>query len=184
MGFDILLGLMGALLAAASRFRQAIQRQVWLHRVIEIGSDDGVVYHYTFHQRRISFRRGPAENPHCAVRFATARLGFRVLTGATRFEMMMEGVHNGTIQVRGDVAQFLWFEGLLRAAVPIPGTQPSAVVFPSRYVAPVETGEIAHYITREPEATELDPQWTSAATERQKLVIMRVPAGQAFESPD
>src|SRR6266550_2216864 len=135
------------LLVTASRFSRAIQKQVWLHRVIEIGSDDGVVYHYTFQNRRISFRRGPAATANCGVRFATAGLGSRVLTTANRFEMMMEGLHNGAIHVHGDVAQFLWFEGLLRAAVP--GTRSRAVVLPSRYVSPARTGEVAQYITRE-----------------------------------
>ena len=107
--FRVLLGLMGTLLAVASRFGEGIQRQVWLRRVIEIGSNDGVVYHYTFQDRRISFRRGPAEHPHCSVRFESARLGFRVLTAANRFELMMEGMHKGAIHVTGDVAQFLWF---------------------------------------------------------------------------
>src|SRR6266550_3959849 len=133
------------LLVTASRFSRAIQKQVWLHRVIEIGSDDGVVYHYTFQNRRISFRRGPAATANCGVRFATAGLGFRVLTTANRFEMMMEGLHNGAIHVHGDVAQ---------------------------------------YITREPEAIELDPEWTTASTQRKRLVIMRVPAGEPLESSD
>jgi hypothetical protein len=180
--FRILLALMGALLSVASRFRQAIQRQVWLPRVIEIGSDDGVVYHYTFHERRISSRPGPAQNPNCAVRFATGRLGFRVLTGSDRFELMMEGVRNGSIDVRGDVAQFLWFEGVLRAAARL--GPPPPVVLPSMYVSPTTSGAAAQYITREPEAGELDPQWTSAADQRRKLVIMRVPAGKPLESLD
>ena len=180
----MLLGLIGTLLAVASRVSAAIQRQVSCHRVIEIGSEDGVVYHYTFQNRRISFHRGPSKEATCAVRFATARLGFRVLTGATRFEMMMEGVQNGAIDIGGDVAQFLWFEGLLRAALPGRGTHSPAVVLPSRYVAPAENNEFSQYITREPEATELDPAWTTAATQRKKLVIMRVPAGTPLESSD
>src|SRR5262245_42567439 len=92
--FRMLLALMGTLLVNASRFKQALQRQIWLHRVIEIGSDDGVVYHYTFQNRRIRCRRGPADNASCSVRFATARQGFRALTSSHRFELMMEGLHN------------------------------------------------------------------------------------------
>ena len=184
MRFRILLGLMGTLLVVASRCSEAIRRQVWLHRVLEIGSDDGVVYHYTFQNRRISFRRGPAEHAHCGVRFASARLGFQVLTSANRFEMMVEGLHEEAIHVRGDVAQFLWFEGLLRAALPAPRAPSPAVVLPSRYVAPADTGEVEQYITREPAVAVLDPEWTNAATQRKKLVMMRVPSGEPLESSD
>src|SRR4029078_7937137 len=147
-----------------------------------IGINDVVIYHYTFHNRRVTSQRGPAADPHCSVRFATGALGFRALTGSDRFELMMEGVRNGSIDVRGDVAQFLWFEGLLRAAVG--AGRPPAVVLPSMYLSPVNTGRGAQYITREAEATELDPAWTSAATQRKKLVIMRVPAGETLQSPD
>ncbi len=179
MRFRLLLGLMGTLLVTASRFSQAIQRQVWLRRVIEIGSDDGVVYHYTFEKRRVSFGRGPAENANCTIRFATARQGFRALTAANRFELMTAGLQNGTIQIGGDVAQFLWFEGLLRAAVP---SRTPTVALPSRSVSPTEIAEVDKYIVREPEATHLDPLWSTAATQRNKLLIMRVPAAEPLES--
>src|SRR5262245_22070134 len=124
MRFRILLGLIGTLLTAASRFNRTIQRQVWLPRVIEIGSDDGVVYHYVFQRRRISFRRGPAEHPTCAIRFASSRDGFRVLIAADRFGRIVKGLGQGLVDFRGDAPQFLWFEGLLRAALPFPGKRP------------------------------------------------------------
>jgi len=182
--FRMLLGLLGTLLATTSRFNRAIQRQVSCHRVIEIGSEDGAVYHYTFENRRISFRRGPAENPSCAVRFPTARHGFRALTAPNRFEVMVEGLHNEAIQIRGDVSLFLWFEGLLRIVVPTRRTYSPSVVVPFRFVSPEEAGEAAKYIIREPEATQLDPAWTAALTQRNKLLIMRVPAGEPLKSHD
>jgi hypothetical protein len=173
--------MMGVVLTAASRFSAALQRQVHLRRVIEIGSDDGIVYHFTFKDRRVSFRRGEAESPTFSVRFSTSDQGFRVLTARDRFALMKDGFFNGSIRVRGDVAQFLWFEALTRSVSP--GRVP-AVLLPSRYVTPSSTDGPARWIVREPEATALDPTWTGAVAQRDKLVIMRVPAGKPLESAE
>jgi hypothetical protein len=48
---------------------------------------------------------------------------------------------------------------------------------PDAYIAPNLAGKVADRITREPAVDALDPAWTEAAAQREKLILWQVGRG-------
>ena len=178
MALRALLAVLGALMAWKSRRSEAFRSQLSRDVTIEISTDDGVARHFVFRNRRVSSRAGRAAAPDCALRFATARQGFTVLTAKDGPIRLFDGLFDETVRLEGRTALFGWFQGLVGAVVPgapklcLPATPPGA------YVKPASSPEVSRFITREPAASELDPAWTEAATAREKLVMSRVAKGE------
>lgn len=165
--------MLGLLLAVSTRLRASLRRQISRDLVVEIRSRDGVAAHYVFEDRRVSFRWGRGSQPACALVFANAAQGFRVLSAAQGVERLFAGLEDGSIELHGDATLLLWFQGLVAQAVPgrqarLPETLP-----PDAYVAPSDAVRVASRITREPALSELDPAWTAAHEQRRKLLLVR-----------
>jgi hypothetical protein len=163
-------------MAVASRWSEEFRRQITRDVEIEIRSDDGVARHFVFRGRRVSSRAGRVGNPDFALRFATARQGFSVLTAKDGPARLFEGLFDGSISVEGRTMLLGWFQGLVAAVVPgstrlrLPTTPPGA------YVEPSSSPEVSRFITREPPERELDPSWRNAADARAKLRAIRATA--------
>jgi hypothetical protein len=177
MALRILLVLMGGLLAIASRTSAGIRRAITRDLVVEISSDDGVAHHYVFRDRRVSSHAGSAPVPDCVLRFATAAQGVRALVSRHTVSHLVAGLLEGTISVRGNAFQLLWFAELTQQVLPIAARVPWATP-PGAYVAPNPALAAAKRITREPALAALDPTWADAARARAKLTMMRVAAGE------
>jgi hypothetical protein len=178
MALRILLAALGGLMAVASRWSDAFRRQLTRDVVVEIGSDDGIARHFVFRNRRASSRSGRATSPDCALRFATARQGFSILTAKEGPARLFDGLVDGSVAIEGNVALSSWFSGLVAAVVPGAPKLRLRATPPGAYVKPSSSPEVSQFITREPPERELDSSWTKAVEARKKLAMVRVAGGE------
>jgi hypothetical protein len=177
MALQIVLALLGALLWLASRVSESFRRAITRDLVFEISSEDGVARHFVFRNRRVTTHPGKPPVADCALRFATAAQGLWTLVSRHTITHLLNGLIDGTIALEGNALHLLWFYEMTQRVFPLAegvrwGTPPGA------YVAPSATAAWAKRITREPVATALDPTWEGAASQRAKLRMMRVAAGE------
>ena len=177
MALRLLLAAMGGLLAIGSRLRASFRQAVTRDLVIEIVTDDGVAHHYVFQDRRVTSVAGKAPRADCTLRFATGSQGFRALTSRHTVSHLVAGLLDGTVSVRGNPFQLMWFADLTQLVAPIAAKVRFAKP-PGAYVAPSTTIAAAKRITREPVAEALDPKWEAAARARAKTMMARVAAGE------
>jgi hypothetical protein len=177
MALRMLLAVMGALLAMASRMSARFRLPITRDLVVEIATDDGVAQHYAFRNRLVSSHAEKAGKADCRLRFATAAQGIRTLTSRQPVSHLVAGLLDGTVSIEGNPFHLLWFSDLTQRVAPIAATVRWETP-PGAYLAPSTTIAAAKRITREPAAAELDPAWQSAARSRAKLTMMRVAAGE------
>jgi hypothetical protein len=173
LALRLLLVVLGGLMAAASRWSEAFRRQLTRDLVIEIRSDDGVARHFVFRNRRASSIGGRAEQPDLALRFATARQAFSVLTAKEGPARLLDGLLDGTIRLEGRTMLLGWFQGLVASVVPGASVPRFPATPPGAYVTPSSSEAVSRFITREPPERELDPSWTDAVAAREKLAALR-----------
>ena len=173
----VLLAVMGSLLAIASRTSAGFRRAITRDLVIEIATDDGVAHHFVFRGGRASSHAGRAAAADCVLRFATASQAVRTLLARHTVSHLVAGLLDGTVSVRGNPFHLLWFADLAQQIVPTAARLRWSTP-PNAYVAPNPALAAAKRITREPAVSALDPGWTEAARAREKLVMIRVAAGE------
>ncbi len=181
MAFRLFLSALGLVFTAASRWSEAFRRQLTRDLVIELRSDDGVARHFVFRDRRATSQSGRATSPDCAIRFATAAQGFRALSAHDGPHRLLAGMIEGTIAIEGRTTLMPWFQGLVPAAIPLMPVLRLPATPPQPYVRPGASPEVAKRITIEPAAVALDPTWTDAAAARERLLMMRIAAGESVK---
>ncbi len=116
MKFRILLWLLGRMLAKASAKNPAMQEKLadkqlafTLHSL-----DNSVARSYFVRQQRISSTSGVTEEPVFSIGFRDPAYGFSVLTAKNKQLAFMQGIQSKDIQIKGDTAQVIWFQGLFK----------------------------------------------------------------------
>ena len=120
MKFRFLLWMLGRLMAKASRDNPAFQKQLeGRDLVFQLPTLDGrIARHFIVKDLRISSRRGPASEPAFALGFKDAAYGFATLTAKNKQLAFMQGIQNKDIQIQGNPALVLWFQGLTKYLSP------------------------------------------------------------------
>ncbi len=177
MTFRLVLWTIGALLAAASRVSDRVRSQLARDLTLVIRSRDGVARSYSVRGRRISSSAGDAADAACVVTFHTAAIGAQIFVAPDAIGRIVGGCESGEVECRGDVAIVLWFYELTIGLMPWPTRK--AHVYPDAYTAPDPGMKAADRITREPAVAALDPAFTRAMTQRDKLEIWQVGRGAA-----
>ncbi|MBU1329457.1 MAG: helicase [Gammaproteobacteria bacterium] len=120
MKFRFLLWMLGRLMAKASRDNPAFQKQLeGRDLVFQLHTLDGrIARHFIVKDLRISSRRGPASEPAFALGFKDAAYGFATLTAKNKQLAFMQGIQNKDIQIQGNPALVLWFQGLTKYLSP------------------------------------------------------------------
>ena len=120
MKFRFLLWMLGRLMAKASRDNPAFQKQLeGRDLVFQLHTLDGrIARHFIVKDLRISSRRGPADEPAFALGFKDAAYGFATLTAKNKQLAFMQGIQNKEIQIQGNPALVLWFQGLTKYLSP------------------------------------------------------------------
>ncbi|MBS7690215.1 helicase [Pseudomonas lalucatii] len=120
MKFRFLLWLLGRLMAKASRdnpaFRQQLagrDMQFQLHTL-----DGKIARHFIVKDQRISSRRGPAAEPAFALGFRDGAYGFATMNAKNKQLAFMQGIQSKDIQIQGNPALVLWFQGLTKHLAP------------------------------------------------------------------
>lgn len=116
MKFRFLLWAMGLLMARASRNNPAFQQQlVDKDLVFQLQTlDDEVARHYIVKNQRISSKGGAHPKPAFAIAFKDAAFGFQTLQAKNKQLAFMQGIQDKTIQIKGNPALVIWFQGLTR----------------------------------------------------------------------
>ena len=120
MKFRFLLWMLGRLMAKASRENPAFRQQLeGRDMVFQLHTLDGkVARHFTVAGQRVTSKRGTATDPAFAIGFKDAAYGFETMTAKNKQLAFMQGIQNKDIQIQGNPALVIWFQGLLKHVVP------------------------------------------------------------------
>lgn len=120
MKFRFLLWMLGRLMAKASRDNPAFRQQLeGRDMVFQLHTLDGkVARHFIVVGQRISSKRGTVNEPAFALGFKDAAYGFATLTAKNKQLAFMQGIQNKDIQIQGNPALVMWFQGLTKYLKP------------------------------------------------------------------
>lgn len=120
MKFRLLLWLLGRLLARASRSNAAFRAQLQDRELVfQLQTRDGrIARHYRVENQRIHSAAGSVPHPAFSIAFRDAAYGFATLTAANRQLAFMQGIQNKDIQIQGNPALVMWFQGLTKYLAP------------------------------------------------------------------
>ncbi len=132
MKFRFLLWMLGRLMAKASRTNPEFQQQLaGKELTFQLHSLDGkVARHFVVKDQRISSRGGSFADPAFAIGFKDSAYGYATLTAKNKQLAFMQGIQNKDIQIQGNPALVVWFQGLTKYLKPRKNkpTQPASSV--------------------------------------------------------
>lgn len=116
MKFRFLLWLLGRLLAGASRSNSEFREQlVDRDLVFQLQTRDGkVARHFIVKDQRIRSGSGGVAHPAFSIVFRDSAYGFATLTAANKQLAFMQGIQSKDIQIQGNPALVIWFQGLTK----------------------------------------------------------------------
>lgn len=120
MKFRLLLWMLGLLMARASRKNPAFQQQLaGKDLTFQLQTTDGTVArHFIIAGQRISSRSGAVPEPAFAICFKDAAFGFDTLQAKNKQLAFMKGIQDKDIQIKGNPALVIWFQGLMKYLKP------------------------------------------------------------------
>ena len=120
MKFRFLLWAMGLLMARASRNNPAFQQQLKdKDLVFQLQTLDGnAARHFVVKDSRISSSGGTHPAPAFAIAFKDAAFGFETLQAKNKQLAFMQGIQDKSIQIKGNPALVIWFQGLMKYLKP------------------------------------------------------------------
>ncbi|WP_137886499.1 SCP2 sterol-binding domain-containing protein [Pseudomonas sp. 2FE] len=120
MKFRFLLWMLGRLMAKASRDNPAFQQQLQgRDLVFQLHTLDGkIARHFVVKNQRVVSQRGSVAQPDFALGFKDAAYGFATMSAKNKQLAFMQGIQNKDIQIQGNPALVIWFQGLTKYLVP------------------------------------------------------------------
>ncbi len=120
MKFRFLLWMLGRMMAKASKTNPAFQQQLeGRDLVFQLHTLDGkVARHFIVKDQRLTSKRGPAAQPDFALGFKDADYGFATMNAKNKQLAFMQGIQNKDIQIQGNPALVIWFQGLTKYIMP------------------------------------------------------------------
>ena len=120
MKFRFLLWMLGLLMARASRNKPAFQQQLaGKDLTFQLQTFDGkVARHFIVKDQRITSVAGPATEPAFSLGFKDAAFGYATMTAKNKQLAFMQGIQNKDIQIQGNPALVMWFQGLTKYLKP------------------------------------------------------------------
>jgi len=120
MKFRFLLWMLGFLMGKASRNNPAFQQQlVDKDLVFQLQTLDGkVARHFKVKDQRITSHGGLYPEPAFAIAFKDAAYGFATLQAKNKQLAFMTGIQDKSIQIKGNPARVIWFQGLTKYLKP------------------------------------------------------------------
>jgi hypothetical protein len=176
MVFRILLWLVGVQLVLGSRLSSRLRRQLGQNLTFTLAAKNGVARTYTVLNRRFSSEAGISSSlAGSTLTFESTRQGVGILLAKNAVEQIVDGLGRRVIELEGDPTTVLWFYEMVFGFLPWRKTPRHDI--PDAYVTPNPNGKVAARITREPAVDELDPSWSGAVRQREKLVMWQVGQG-------
>ncbi|RMR19061.1 hypothetical protein ALP90_04084 [Pseudomonas amygdali pv. ulmi] len=120
MKFRFLLWMLGLLMARASRNNPAFQQQLaGKDLTFQLQTADGkIARHFVVHDQRIRSASGVVAEPAFAISFRDAAFGFDTLQAKNKQLAFMKGIQDKDIQIKGNPALVIWFQGLVKYLKP------------------------------------------------------------------
>ncbi|MDH4655960.1 MULTISPECIES: helicase [unclassified Pseudomonas] len=120
MKFRFLLWMLGRLMAKASRDNAEFQQQLaGKDLVFQLHTLDGkIARHFIVREQRVISKRGVASAPAFAISFKDGAYGFATMSAKNKQLAFMQGIQNKDIQIQGNPALVIWFQGLTKHLVP------------------------------------------------------------------
>ena len=120
MKFRFLLWMLGFLMGKASRNNPAFQQQlVDKDLVFQLQTLDGkVARHFKVKDQRITSHGGLYPEPAFAIAFKDAAYDFATLQAKNKQLAFMTGIQDKSIQIKGNPALVIWFQGLTKYLKP------------------------------------------------------------------
>lgn len=120
MKFRFLLWMLGLLMGKASRTNPAFQQQLGdKDLVFQLQTLDGkVARHFVVKDQRITSKSGVVAEPAFAIAFKDAAFGFATMQAKNKQLAFMQGIQDKTIQLKGNPALVMWFQGLMKDLKP------------------------------------------------------------------
>ncbi|WP_026146716.1 SCP2 sterol-binding domain-containing protein [Zestomonas thermotolerans] len=120
MKFRFLLWMLGRLMAKASRDNSAFREQLEGKALtFQLHTLDGkLARHFVVKDQRVVSKRGLAAHADFAIGFKDAAYGFATMTAKNKQLAFMQGIQNKDIQIQGNPALVIWFQGLTKHLVP------------------------------------------------------------------
>ncbi|MBM7063335.1 helicase [Pseudomonas sp. UL073] len=120
MKFRFLLWMLGRLMAKASRDNPAFQQQLaGKDLTFQLHTLDGkLARHFVVKDQRVTSKRGAAVAADFAIGFKDAGYGFATMNAKNKQLAFMQGIQNKDIQIQGNPALVIWFQGLTKFLVP------------------------------------------------------------------
>ncbi|MNJ63326.1 hypothetical protein D3C77_592200 [compost metagenome] len=87
--------------------------------VFQLHTLDGkIARHFIVKDQRVVSKRGPAQQPAFALGFKDAAYGFATMTAKNKQLAFMQGIQEKDIQIQGNPALVMWFQGLTKYLMP------------------------------------------------------------------
>ncbi|WP_120994497.1 helicase [Stutzerimonas urumqiensis] len=120
MKFRLLLWIMAWRMARVSRSNPEFRKQLeGRDLVFQLHTLDGkVARHFIVKDERVSSRGGKAASPAFAIGFRDGAYAYETLTAGNKQLAFMQGIQNKDIQIQGNPALVIWFQGLTRYLKP------------------------------------------------------------------
>lgn len=120
MKFRFLLWMLGLLMARASRTNPAFQQQLADKELtFQLQTADGkVARHFVISGQRIRSASGVVAEPAFAISFRDAAFGFATMQAKNKQLAFMKGIQDKDIQIKGNPALVMWFQGLTKYLKP------------------------------------------------------------------
>ena len=120
MKFRFLLWMLGLLMRKASRTNPAFQQQLAdKDLVFQMQTLDGkVARHFVVKDQRITSKSGLYAEPAFAIAFKDAAYGFATMQAKNKQLAFMTGIQDKSIQIKGNPALVMWFQGLTKYLKP------------------------------------------------------------------
>jgi hypothetical protein len=112
--------MLGLLMGKASRNNAAFQQQLGdKELVFQLQTLDGKVSrHFFVKNQRITSRSGTYPDPAFAIAFKDAAYGFATMQAKNKQLAFMTGIQDKSIQIKGNPALVIWFQGLTKYLKP------------------------------------------------------------------
>lgn len=175
MIFRMILWSIGALLAVTSRIHVRTRAQIARDMTLTVAARGGAARSFVFRNRRVSSHRGHAADASMILTFASPAAGARILLAEDAVGQIVRGLCSRDIALVGMPAHVLWFYEMVIGY--LPWRRKRYHVAPHAYVMPDADSKVADRITREPPREELDPAWSAAHTQREKMEMWQVGKG-------
>ena len=120
MKFRFLLWMLGFFMGRASRKNPAFQQQlVDKDLVFQLQTLDGkVARHFKVKNLRITSHSGLYPEPAFTIAFKDAEYGFATMQAKNKQLAFMTGIQDKSIQIKGNPALVIWFQGLTKYLKP------------------------------------------------------------------